>query len=562
MAIWTSRRTLFLAALMTVLLGVLAVLQHRWVGELSEFERQQMERTLRASTGRFVRDFAREFEELRLTFHARRSRGVEDEIIQEYGEWAESFEFPSLLAEAYWVSDEADAETTVAGSTALRIQRVDLEEGRFSPAEWPALLRGLRGTLGNVERPEVRRGSSRIAPAFSEPLNDELIAFVVPQEQLRRPGWAIAVLRRDVLVEQFIPFMVQEYFGPEDEREYDIWLVDAAHDAIPIYATNSALLRADVDSPDLRRSLADERFRGGGTGLDWSVVVKHRAGSLAAAVGQSRQRNLSLSFGVLAVLSASILVLGVATRRAERLADRQMEFVAGVSHELRTPITGISSLSQNLADGVVQDVERVADYGRSINRESHRLANMVEGVLHFSAIRTGRYHYDLKPVDVGSIVASGIDVLDSSSTERLQIKRNIAADLPPVLGDSQALTSVVRNLVSNALKFSGENEEIEVSTRLSSPEGPNGPEVEFCVEDRGRGIEKAEISQIFEPFYRGRAARESQVEGSGLGLSLVREVIEAHGGRVDVTSDLGKGSKFSVYLPVTTAGSPMAPDKK
>ena len=101
-----------------------------------------------------------------------------------------------------------------------------------------------------------------------------------------------------------------------------------------------------------------------------------------------------------------------------------------------------------------------------------------------------------------------------------------------------------------------------MSTRLSSPEGPNGPEVEFCVEDRGRGIEKAEISQIFEPFYRGRAARESQVEGSGLGLSLVREVIEAHGGRVDVTSDLGKGSKFSVYLPVTTAGSPMAPDKK
>jgi signal transduction histidine kinase len=250
-----------------------------------------------------------------------------------------------------------------------------------------------------------------------------------------------------------------------------------------------------------------------------------------------------------------MVFLVVTMRRTQWLAERQMEFVAGVSHELRTPIAGISSLSQNLADGVVRDLEQAAQYGATINNESRRLNEMVEKVLQFAAIRSGQYRYDPQPVDLGTIIEKEVETFKRMSVGEVAPGASpivsIDGELPPVLGDEQALRSVVRNLVSNAIKFQQGGAPISVLARRADDGSRN--EVELCVTDHGPGIAAADIPHIFDPFYRGEAARAGQVRGSGLGLSLVREIVQAHRGRVQVTTAPGGGSTFQVYLPIAGA---------
>jgi len=558
MAFSKSTRASGLLVLIVVLLVALAALQYRWIGDLSGFQRQQMERTLRASTDRFVRTLDWELQRLWYAFHTRRGRSAGEEIVAEHAEWAESFDFPELVSEAFWVREENGEEARAAAASSaperrLGIRRVSLETGEFSPIEWPPWLTGLQKPLG-ASAEEHRGRSLHESDNFTADLGDHGIAFVVAQTQLSRKSWAVVILQRQVMDEQFLPSLVRDHYGPDSDRDYEIQIFDEADEDRLFYASAPDTSTAGA-SPDILRHLSDfggvYRSRDEGGGRSLAVAVTHRAGSVDAAVGQLRHRNLGFGFGVVLVLGASVGVLAVAARRARRLAQRQMDFVAGVSHELRTPIAGISSLSQNLADGVVQDIEHAARYGQTIHQESRRLANMVDGVLHFSAIRSGRYRYEMGTVEVSDLIDRALEGLDATAVDRFALEVSIEEGLPPLLGDERALQSVVRNLVSNAMKFSKPNDTIRLSAAVVERRG--NPEIELCVEDAGQGIAASELAHVFEPFFRGQAAQTGQVEGSGLGLSLVKELIDAHEGRVEVTSTPGKGSRFAVYLPAAGA---------
>jgi signal transduction histidine kinase len=347
-------------------------------------------------------------------------------------------------------------------------------------------------------------------------------------------------LRRDVLVQKFIPAIVGQYFGPDGQRDYHIWIAPENGKGVPIYASSPSAALTDFSDADVREDIS---------GTDWILAARHEAGSVETFISQYRRRNLSLGFGTVLVLGASFVFLVVATRRAQWLAERQMEFVAGVSHELRTPIAGISSLSQNLADGVVTNSGHVARYGQSINHESRRLKDMVDKVLHFSAVQSGQQRYVFEPVDLVSVVERELESLERTAGEGQPLPSfSAASDLPPVLGDEQALRSVVRNLVSNAMKFGNGDARVAISARRV--DSPKAPQVELSVEDHGEGIAASDMPHIFDPFYRGKGARAQQAGGSGLGLSLVREIVKSHRGRVDVSSEPGRGSTFRVYLPV------------
>jgi signal transduction histidine kinase len=288
--------------------------------------------------------------------------------------------------------------------------------------------------------------------------------------------------------------------------------------------------------------------------VDWIISARHQTGSLEAFVAQYRRRNLTLGMGTVIVLGASFVFLFLATRRAQELADRQIEFVAGVSHELRTPIAGISSLSQNLADGVVRDPPHVARYGESINAESRRLQEMVEKVLHFAAVRSGHHRYTVKAIDLASMVERELETFTRYRDGNASLVLTVEGDVPAVLGDEQALRTVVRNLVSNAIKFGKDDAPVTVSARRAGGSGHD--EVELRVEDRGEGIGSADLPHIFDPFYRGKGASAAQVGGSGLGLSLVREIVKAHHGRIEVATSAGEGSIFRVYLPIAAQQEP------
>lgn len=286
----------------------------------------------------------------------------------------------------------------------------------------------------------------------------------------------------------------------------------------------------------------------------WRLLVRHPESSLEVAVDRTRRRNLAVGSAVLLLLAATLTMLVASSRRAQRLARQQVEFVAGVSHELRTPVAAIGSLGQNLADGLVEKPEQVRRYGTLIHREGQRLTRMVEQVLEFSGVLAR------KPSDLRATPATGIvrgAIVDSRALVEehgFRLTAEVPADLPAVAADGGALRRAIVNLIKNVVKYGRRDEEggedsASIEVRSSRLDGPRGGEVAIAVADRGQGIEAADLPRVFEPFYRGRQATEAQIEGSGLGLSLVKHTAEAHGGRIDVESEAGKGSIFTLRIP-------------
>ncbi len=288
----------------------------------------------------------------------------------------------------------------------------------------------------------------------------------------------------------------------------------------------------------------------------WVLMAKHRAGSLEAAVAAVRQRNLLVSSSVLLLLTMAIGLIVVSARRAQELAHQQMEFVAAVSHELRTPVSVIGAAAGNLADGVVGDPARVRKYGETIQDEARRLAETVERVLQLAGIAAGRAAAAQVAVQPSELVHDSVGAcLTEIERAAVQVEIDIAPDLPPVLGDVTALRPALQNLISNAVKYGGDARWLRVSAKPASGARGSGSGIKnviFTVEDHGLGIDADDRKHIFEPFYRGRTAVSEQIRGSGLGLNLVARIAEAHGGRLTVTSEPGKGSVFTISLPAVT----------
>ncbi len=293
----------------------------------------------------------------------------------------------------------------------------------------------------------------------------------------------------------------------------------------------------------------------------WTLRVKHAAGSLEAAVAASRRRNLGLSGGVLALLGVAVALIAVSARRAQALARRQMEFVAAVSHELRTPVAVINSAAGNLADGVVGDPTRVKRYGVTIQTEARRLGETVERVLQLAGLGSGR-PLPMARVSAESIVHEAVRTSAADAAQAgIDVQVEIPADLPALIGDAGALQSAVENLIGNAIKYAGDDRWVRVSVTTRGARR----EVRIAVEDHGTGLDTEEQRLVFEPFFRGKVAIANQIKGSGLGLSLVRRIADAHGGRVELVSSPGHGSAFTLCLPaapdatVTSAATTAAP---
>jgi signal transduction histidine kinase len=224
-----------------------------------------------------------------------------------------------------------------------------------------------------------------------------------------------------------------------------------------------------------------------------------------------------------------------------------MEFVAAVSPELRTPLAVIRSAGENLADGVVHDEEQVRKYGDLVRSEGRRLTDMVEQILEFAGVESGRRGFALRPVPIAPMLHEVVDSSQALVDEAgVSVEFSIAEHLPPVLGDEAALRRVFQNLVGNAIKYGQRGGWVGIRARRA------GREIWVSVADRGIGIEPAEQPRIFEPFYRTPAVVAAQIQGAGLGLSLVKRIVEAHGGRIEVASTPGSGSEFTVALPAAS----------
>jgi signal transduction histidine kinase len=277
--------------------------------------------------------------------------------------------------------------------------------------------------------------------------------------------------------------------------------------------------------------------------------LKHRAGSLDLAITQARRRNLAISFGILLLLVVSVVIVFISSHRARRLARQQFEFVAGVSHELRTPVAVISMTGSNLAYGRIRDFQKVKQYGELIQAEGRRLAEMIEQILGFAGADANTSSMSRVRVDVSSIIDNALVAMRPQIAEKgFVCLREISQDLPQINVHARSIEHAVQNLLSNAVKYSGESRHIRLKAQLARSRY-GAQEIQITVQDFGLGIKSDELPEIFEPFRRGREVIEMNIAGTGLGLSLVKQIMETHGGRVSIDSVYRKGSAFTLHLP-------------
>jgi signal transduction histidine kinase len=552
-----------LTVLLIVLLPALAVLQYRWVGQVSAGERERMQRSVRNAADQFRDTFDDEIIRAALALNVGASTardGESDQYSDRYNSWITTAVFPQIIASIYLV-DEDQGE--------LRLRRWNPSIHVFEPSLWPASIDQWRPhfayalTEFNAGRLPALLGTRLVG-------EESLVAMPIRQGGGGRPGarpvgpqrpvFGFTILELDMpyLRNQLIPQLAERYFMNPQGDGYRVQVTAADDPARVIYRSDPSLL-IEPDRADATEPLGDTNFftRGQGRGRAetdtsrWRLLVQHQSGSLEAAVGVVRRRNLAISFGVLLMLSVSVAMLAATSRKAERLAQQQMEFVAGVSHELRTPVAVIRSAAENLASGVVSG-ERVKRYGQMLEAESRRLGEMVERVLQYAGIESGLGLGTRAPLAPAEIIDSAVETaMPLIGPEDVQIHRDIAPDLPPVLGDAPALRSAIQNLVANAVKYGGRDRWVGI--RAQHVRERRRSEVWITVSDHGPGIPAAELPHIFEPFYRGADALEKQIHGNGLGLSLVRRIVTAHGGRVSVSTKPGTGSTFTIALPVAQA---------
>jgi signal transduction histidine kinase len=276
-----------------------------------------------------------------------------------------------------------------------------------------------------------------------------------------------------------------------------------------------------------------------------TLAIKYQ-GMTVADIGA---RFLRYNYIVLAALSlfmvAGIFLTYRNVSKEMNLARQKSDFVANVSHELRTPLALIRLYAETLELGRLSAKEKYQEYFRIIREESERLTALINNILDFSRIDAGRKEYEFQETNLGELVHSTLD------SYRFQIQQNgfgfeenISPDIPPVTVDREAIARSLLNLVNNALKYSKDQKHIAVKLYRS-----NGS-VKLEVQDRGIGIAANEQEKIFEKFYRCGDPLVHDVKGSGLGLSLVRHIVRAHGGDVLVESVPDKGSKFTIALPL------------
>jgi two-component system phosphate regulon sensor histidine kinase PhoR len=233
--------------------------------------------------------------------------------------------------------------------------------------------------------------------------------------------------------------------------------------------------------------------------------------------------------------------------RLERLELVRQEFLSNVSHELRTPLTSIIALAETLEAGAIEDEENNRRFLSIIQKNAARMHRLIDDILELSAIEAGNVKVTPEVVHLRPLVEDVVASLNAAAALRKVALRNLVAPDASVSADPHRLVQMLTNLVDNAIKFNREGGEVMIKHEREARD-------RIQVEDTGEGIPAHHVDRLFERFYRVDRARSRELGGTGLGLAIVKHLIRAHGGEVTVDSRFGEGTRFTIELPVETAG--------
>jgi two-component system, OmpR family, phosphate regulon sensor histidine kinase PhoR len=331
------------------------------------------------------------------------------------------------------------------------------------------------------------------------------------------------------------PFFIRTVLGPRLRgaigEEFSAAVLKAPRDSV-VFSTDS------ITAPDLRQRRNLWLLPG------YSLGIATRGPTLEELARSRFALNLGLILLLDVILIAGAWMVYRSVRKEMELVRLKSDFISNVSHELRTPLSLIRMFGETLEMGRVRSEEKKHEYYSTIVAETERLTRLVNNILNFSRMEAGRKEYHLAPMNVNDIVADvmktyGFHLQSEGFAPDLSLDRN----LPPIRGDAESISEALINLIDNAVKYSGESRYLRIAT------GKVNGRVSIDVEDHGIGIAKEHQEKIFETFYRVSTGLIHTVRGTGLGLTLVKHIMEAHGGSVRVESAPGEGSRFSLLFP-------------
>lgn len=288
------------------------------------------------------------------------------------------------------------------------------------------------------------------------------------------------------------------------------------------------------------------------TGLPWTIRVASVDAAAAPQPSISRRNLLAAGFTLMVlVIAAASYFIFRAVNRELSVARLQSDFVATVSHEFRTPLAAMRHLTEMLEEGAAR-ADRVPHYYRALGKETRRLQAMVESLLDFGRMEAGQRTYQMEDTSATELAKQVIDEFRehvSSATQRIELQA-AAPDRPSddfsIRADREAIALALRNLLDNAIKYSPESSTVRVAVQS------RGAFTSISVADQGPGIPHTEQRDIFRKFVRGTAARALNVKGTGIGLAIADHIVKAHGGCLEVDSEPGRGSRFTIVLPAVS----------
>jgi signal transduction histidine kinase len=284
-----------------------------------------------------------------------------------------------------------------------------------------------------------------------------------------------------------------------------------------------------------------------GPWLPYASIIVTPADPQALVGQKDKRRRVRIAIILVTVLTAvlGLVQTGAYVVREMRAARMKADFAANVSHELRSPITQIRVKAESLLFDLVPKEEERA-YFAAIVRESERLTRLVDNVLDFAAIERGAKKYHLRPDDLAGVLFEAVEANMSTAEQKdCVLETDVPSDLPAVWIDREAIGQVLTNLISNAAKYGDDGGWICVSARVGVDS------VDVCVSDRGMGIAPEELGQVFDEFFRSSSVSVRRRKGTGIGLAIVRYIVESHGGTISVESEVGQGTTFTVSLPLS-----------
>jgi len=574
---------------------MLAVLQYEWSNQVRIATSVRLADSLQMSMMNWHMTLFRDLSDVsfRLRVASETVRAADlDDLSRRYRAWNASTPYPGLVSDVYVVSGDAARATL----------RLDPSTDRFEASKEPSFLERLTGDVvqtastpaqgatlyGTGSELDGWQFDPRL-PALIRPITVAPDVFHAPVSGRPGAAWLILALSADAIRTRVLPELSNRYFGGVDGLDYQVAVVSEAPPGRVVYSSDPGFPGQNPHDVDGRLSLfgrpidkasssplyvfhkpSDNAALSALIGMswfplvrdatgadDWQLVVQHRRGGpLGAFVADVQRRDLAASFGVLLLLVVSMTMWIIVSNRAQRLARLQMDFVTAVSHELRTPLTIIRSAADNITGGFIHDKQQVAQYGTVIGHQARRLSELVEQILLFASTREAHHRYVMRPVNISEVIDSTLTA-DAGLIEasKVIVERNIESSLPPVMGDPLALSQCVQNLITNGLKYGGPRRWLGIRAIVATNE--SGSEVQISVSDRGVGIDASDLPHIFKPFYRSPSVAAARIHGTGLGLTVARNLAEAMKGHLTVTTSLGGGSTFTLHIPC--AGDAAAP---